>query len=251
MNSFHPVRTGKVSELIVQQLRDSILNGTMKTGDKVPPERELTEQFRASRISVREAFKKLESSGLVTIKPGSGVFVAEVSSKAMSESLSSLLHVQKTALDEVTQARIMFEPSVAKLAAEKITSEGIERLEQNVQTALKRMKSDVPATVEISFEFHSLIADITKNSVLILIVNTINDVCKEWMTKLSRSLKDEIEVRGHSIDYHKRILEAFREKNSEKVYALMMRHLLQVHNDWKRITKQNNLHTAVGRWPSV
>jgi GntR family transcriptional repressor for pyruvate dehydrogenase complex len=92
----------------------------MKPGDRLPPERELVQGFQASRISVQEALKSLETSGLLTIKPGSGVFVAEVNSKPMSESLSSLLRIQKTSLNELTEARIILEPNIARLASERI-----------------------------------------------------------------------------------------------------------------------------------
>ena len=73
MDSFHPVKTNKVSELIIQQIKTSIMDGTIKPGDKIPPERELVEQFQASRILVREALKNLETSGLLMMKPGLGV----------------------------------------------------------------------------------------------------------------------------------------------------------------------------------
>ena len=125
MTSFHPVKIGKGSELIAQQIKSSILNGTLKLGDRLPPERELVESFQASRISVREALKSLETSGLLTIKPGSGVFVAEVDTKPLSDFFSSFLHIRKVSINELTEARIILEPSVARLAAERITSEGL------------------------------------------------------------------------------------------------------------------------------
>src|SRR4030042_2032810 len=107
MGTFHSVKSGKISELVAQQIKDAILKGTMKQGDRLLPERELVERFRASRISVREALKSLETSGLLTIKPGSGVFVAEVSSKPLSEYLSSILRIKKTSMNDVTEARII------------------------------------------------------------------------------------------------------------------------------------------------
>lgn len=86
MEAFTSVKNGKISDLIVQQIRNVILNGTMKPGDRLPPIRKLAEHFKASHIPVREALKNLEASGLLTIKPGSGVFVAAVNSRPMSES---------------------------------------------------------------------------------------------------------------------------------------------------------------------
>jgi DNA-binding FadR family transcriptional regulator len=114
MIPFQPVKTGKISERIARQIKDTILNGAMKSGDRLPPERELVQRFQASRISIREALKNLEASGLLTIKPGSGVFVSEVNSKPMSESLASILRIKRVSMNELSEARMILEPNIAK-----------------------------------------------------------------------------------------------------------------------------------------
>ena len=88
---FRPVRTGKVSELIAQQVKEAIFTGSIKTGEQLPSERELGERFEASRNSVREALKMLEVSGLLTIKRGSGVFVTDVTSRTVTDSFTLML----------------------------------------------------------------------------------------------------------------------------------------------------------------
>ena len=165
MISFQPVKTGKISERIARQIKDTILSGAIKSGDRLPAERELVERFQASRISIREALKNLEASGLLTIKPGSGVFVSEVNSKPMSESLASILRIRKTSINELTEARIFFEPSIARLAAVRITPEELNKLEQNIQETMVVVKSNSPA-LEKNIEFHSLIAEATHNPVI-------------------------------------------------------------------------------------
>src|SRR5208337_2985370 len=132
---FQPVRTGKVSDLIIEQIKRVIHAGMLKPGDRLPSERELAEGFQASRISIREALKRLEASGLVTVKVGSGVFVAQMDSKPMSASLFSILRIQNGTVDDLTEARLIFEPSVARLAAEKVTPEDIATLEENTRHA--------------------------------------------------------------------------------------------------------------------
>jgi len=172
MIAFRPVKTGKISERIARQIKDTILSGSMKSGDRLPPERELVEHFQASRISIREALKSLETSGLLAIKPGSGVFVAEINSKPMSESLSSILRIQKTSINELTEARIILEPNIARLAAERITARELATLEQNIEESLGVLKSHSPAP-EQNIRFHSLIAEATHNPVVTLTMNPI------------------------------------------------------------------------------
>jgi len=76
MDKFKTVKSDKISERISHQIKSAILNGSLKPGDKLPSERELVDQFQASRNSVREAVKALETSGLLNTKPGAGMFVA-------------------------------------------------------------------------------------------------------------------------------------------------------------------------------
>ncbi len=236
MISFQPVKSGKVSELIAQQIRSAIRNGIIKSGERLPPERELVKRFQASRISVREALKGLETSGLITIKPGSGAFVAEMDTKAISEPLSSILRIQRTPLKEITEARLILEPTIAKLATEKMTSESIQQLEQNIQNALKKVKSHSPSTVE-NIGFHSLLASATQNRVISLTIKTLLDVTEEMTLEIKNNLSKRVEISKYAILFHKRILEAIKAKDSQKVYQLMQKHVYQIYEGFKRIKK--------------
>lgn len=239
MNSFRSVKSGKVSELIAFQIKNAILDGSMKLGDKLPPERELVQRFHASRISVREALKSLETSGLLTIKPGSGVFVAEINSKQMSESLSSILRIQKASMNELTEARIILEPNIARLASERMLPEDLIKLEQNIQETARIVKSHSPAPAQ-NIEFHSLIAEATHNPVISLTMKTLFEVVKEMTLETTDNLPKRIETSSHAVAYHKKILKALREKNYEKVYELMQKHVLQIQEGLKKTKSETN-----------
>jgi len=234
MDSFRSVKTEKVSERIVQQIKDSILDGTMKAGDRLPAERELGGYFQASRVSIREAVKRLEASGLLRIKPGSGIFVAEINGKAISESLSSILRIQKTSMNAITEARLIFEPSIAKLACEKMTAEDLLKLEQNVQETTIVVKSNT-LTPDQNIEFHSLIVESTHNPVITLTMNPILDVLKEMDLEIRDNLQKRAEISRNAVYYHKKILKAFQGKESQNVYELMMEHILEIQGSFKRL----------------
>jgi GntR family transcriptional repressor for pyruvate dehydrogenase complex len=238
MIPFQPVKTGKISERIARQIKDTILSGAMKSGDRLPPERELVERFQASRISIREALKSLESSGLLTIKPGSGVFVSEVNSRPMSESLASILRIRKTSINELTEARIFFEPSIARLAAERITPEELNQLEQNIRETMAVVKSNSPAP-EKNIQFHSLIAEATHNPVISLTMNPMFDVLKEMNSEVKKNVPRGVEVSRHSVLYHKKILKALQEKDSQRVYELMLKHIFQIQGGLKKVKLRN------------
>ena len=80
MAIFRPVRQLRVFEEIVAQLKQSILNGRFKPGDKLPTERELVEQFQASRVAIREALRTLENSGFIVTRQGAngGAYVTDL-----------------------------------------------------------------------------------------------------------------------------------------------------------------------------
>jgi GntR family transcriptional repressor for pyruvate dehydrogenase complex len=72
---FNPIKVTKIYEQIIQQIKDMIADGTLKSGDKLPTERELVEKFNVSRASIREALRSLENIGIVESKQGEGNFI--------------------------------------------------------------------------------------------------------------------------------------------------------------------------------
>jgi len=233
MNPFRPVKSGKVSGLIARQIKDTILSGRMKPGDRLPPERELVERFQASRISIREALKSLETSGLLTIKPGSGVFVAEINSRPLRDSLTSILRIQKTSINELTEARLIIEPSIARLASEKMTSEDFRKLEQNIEETSALLQSHLSARGK-NIKFHSLIAESAHNSVLTLTLTTLLDVLQEMSSQIVDNSPENFSLSGSALAHHKKILGAFQKKKPQKVYDLMLEHILQVQKGLQR-----------------
>jgi GntR family transcriptional repressor for pyruvate dehydrogenase complex len=237
MIPFQPVKTGKISERIARQIKDTILNGAMKSGDRLPPERELVERFQASRISIREALKNLEASGLLTIKPGSGVFVSEVNSKPMSESLASILRIKKVSMNELSEARMILEPNIAKLACDRATAKDLRKLGENIAGALTVIKSNVSARVK-NIEFHSLLAESTRNSVLTLTLKTLLDVLQEMSSELVNDSPPGVEIASETVRYHKKILEALKARDAEKVFTLMRKHILKIQGSLKKVKSE-------------
>jgi GntR family transcriptional repressor for pyruvate dehydrogenase complex len=237
MVPFQPVKIGKISERIARQIKNTILSGAIKSGDRLPPERELVEHFQASRISIREALKNLETSGLLAIKPGSGVFVAEINSKPISDSLASILRIQKVSIKELTEARMILEPNIARVACDRVTPEKLQKLEENIAGALVAIGSNASARAK-NIEFHSIIAESTRNSVLSLTVKTLLDVLQEMSSELVDDSPKHLEIASETIKHHKKILEALKSRDAEKVFALMRKHILQIQGSLERVTSK-------------
>ena len=108
-----PIKSTRIYEAIVRQVKAMIAEGRLKSGDQLPPERDLAEKFVVSRTSVREALRALESLGLIEIRPGEGTFVREVSVESLIEPLALLMLSQREAIGELFEARRLLEPSIA------------------------------------------------------------------------------------------------------------------------------------------
>jgi GntR family transcriptional repressor for pyruvate dehydrogenase complex len=220
-------RKNKLSDLIFDQIKNSILDNSVKPGEKLPSERELVDQFEASRIAVREGMKSLEAAGFIKIKPGKGMFVEEVNSKTMSDALFAFLRIRGTPISELTEARVLFEPTVTKLACEKMTEQDFGKLEENIREASEVLRSSKLATIQ-NIEFHSIIAESTHNTVIALTMKTFFDVLKEITLEVSGDFNERFKTSQRAVTNHKRILEALRNRDSEKAYELSLSHVLMV-----------------------
>jgi GntR family transcriptional regulator, transcriptional repressor for pyruvate dehydrogenase complex len=224
LSLYSSVKNEKVSELIAQQIKDSIVNGTMEPGDRLPPVRRLVENFEASPASVREALKSLEASGLLTMKPGSGVFVAELNSQPMGECLTSILRIRKTSIDEITQARVILEPAIVRLASRNRSSDDLDKLELNIRESSLLAEARQSGHAK-NIEFHALIAEATHNVILILTVQTVLDALRE----ITLEIKDgpfRLDVVREIVKIHREIVQAIRKKDVDDAYKLMLKDVL-------------------------
>lgn len=105
-------------------------SGKLRSGQKLPAEREMARKYKTSRVSVREAYRSLEELGLLVIRRGAdgGAFIAEPDHNPVQRSLSMVLQLGGTSHQEMTEARLMIEPPIARLAARRATATDIDRL---------------------------------------------------------------------------------------------------------------------------
>ena len=122
------VRRTRLFEGVVAQLRELIRDGRLRPGQRLPSEREMAERFQVSRASVREAIRALELDGLVMIRSGAGTFVSEEGFDAAVDLLARRLLAGREALADIVELRLVLEPQIAALAAQRATADDKERL---------------------------------------------------------------------------------------------------------------------------
>lgn len=221
-----PSRTGRVSEAIAHKIRRQIAAGQLKPGSRLPAEREMAQRLKTSRVSVREAYRSLEETGLVRVRRGAegGAFIADVDHEPVRRSLALMLHLGRTSHEELTEARLLVEPPVARLAARRASLDDVEALRELVDKQDKAMESGGTGSRQFDLEFHRLVARCSKNLPMMVMINSVADLIVEAISPIDIQLT----ARRQTLDFHRRILEAIRRRDEEASYEIMLAHVLEV-----------------------
>jgi len=168
---FESIKVPKVSDSIVEQLEQMILDGVLKPGDQLPAERELALQLNVSRPSLREAIVVMEAKGLLQVRRGGGTFVCDVVAHTITDPLVHLLKRRPDATVDVVELRLSLEEVAAYYAAlraneadRKILIHRFEDLETSYEAG------DTERNAEADVEFHMAIADASHNVALVLVM---------------------------------------------------------------------------------
>ncbi|MCX7027141.1 MAG: FadR/GntR family transcriptional regulator [Spirochaetes bacterium] len=209
--------------IIVQKLIELIRLSSLKPGDKLPPERELSEIMNVSRPSLREALKSLEMMNVITIKQGSGTFVNKLHPESVAEHFDIVFALDDTLYRDLYKARRVLESAIARMAAENITDEELAEIETNTRKAVGAVENP-KEFLELDFQLHTLILKAAKNRILPVFIQSINKL-NLIMRKKTNSV---LTIRQSTIQDHQKILEALKERNPDKAANAMEEHLLHV-----------------------
>jgi GntR family transcriptional repressor for pyruvate dehydrogenase complex len=218
-----PIKSTRIYEEIVRQVKQLIAEGRFKSGDRLPPERELAEKFVVSRTSVREALRALESLGLIDIRPGEGTFVREVSIDALVGPLALVMTSQREAIGELFEARRVLEPVIAALAASRATPDEVQEMERILEDQAREIAAGRTGLAQDA-AFHTAIGTAAHNRAITRLVHAIIDL-------LTQSREESLNTPGRptrSHQDHRRIVEAIARRDSVAARQAMLDHLVAV-----------------------
>jgi GntR family transcriptional repressor for pyruvate dehydrogenase complex len=223
------VRTSRLYEQIVQQIEESVLNGTLKPGDQLPAERELAQKLGVSRTAVREAVKTLREKGLVEAYSGRGTFITDGTSQAARQSFDLMVKIgQQEGSPHLAELRLILEPGIAALAAVRAKEEDIAAMREAV-AVMERAQKDPEAYIEADLDFHLSLAEAAGNPLILSLIDSIVGLLREQRIKIFNV--EGGPQRGQI--HHKKILLAMERRDSELARAAMRAHLEQVREDSK------------------
>jgi GntR family transcriptional repressor for pyruvate dehydrogenase complex len=232
---FKPLKAEvKIFQQISDQIRDLILSGVLKPGNKLPSEKELASQFKTGRMVVREALRTLEQSGLIHVKRGSlgGAFVKDPGTTVITRSISELINIGNVTLRELIEARLGIEKVVLEFAITRISDEGLDLLKKNIEGSEEKFLRGERATEE-HILFHVLLARSAKNLLFEMMIESIMNVTKSFLLML----KPDINYINNVLTYHKEIYKAIREKNLSTAEQVMEKHLLDINKEFNNLAK--------------
>ncbi len=211
-------------DLIISQIRELILSGRFKPGEKLPPERKLAEHFGVSRNQVREAINKLQIYGILKVLPQSGTYIAGLGLVAIEGLITDILKLDKPEFKSLVETRILLEKEAARLAAIHSTKDDIVQL-KNALSRYEEKLREGDVAVEEDLIFHLKIAEAGKNEVLKTLMMIITpDIVKNFIKLKVCNEKNN----KKTIEEHRLILQMISDGNPDGAVDAMEEHLQEV-----------------------
>jgi DNA-binding FadR family transcriptional regulator len=238
--------TGRVSEAIVHRIKKQISDGRLAAGQRLPAERDMAKQFSTSRVSVREAYRSLEELGLLQIRRGAegGAFVMKVNHEPVLRSLSLVLGLNRTSHAELTEARMLIEPPIARLAAQRAQPADVAELEEELireeEDAHRRGGPFRPTRSN----FHRLVAKCAGNFPLTVLMNALADLTADAASVLDPVVRARHQRRN--CQFHRALFDAIRIHDGDAAHSIMVQHVNDIQRRVARTIKSQHSPTADG-----
>ncbi|NLU53265.1 MAG: FadR family transcriptional regulator [Clostridiaceae bacterium] len=212
----------KTYEAIIDSIKTDIMNGKIKPGQKLPPERELAKKFNVSRTSIREALRTLEILGVIKSVQGSGNYITGDVEKSLIESMSMMFLLQQIDSLEFFQFREALELKAAMLAVQNIDDEKIKKLEELVA---KMGESEDEATRSaLDKQLHDTIAAASKNSIIIQILNILSEVISQDIKERRSEILSDPKNAKRLQRIHEEMVYSLKQRDARATYTAFSKH---------------------------
>lgn len=219
---FAPIKRRRLSDQVSTQIQGRIASGELRSGDKLPPERELAESFGVSRGAVREALRNLERTGLIALQAGAhgGAFIGQGDPGLIGDSFRNLYQLGSVSLDDLTEARLWLASTVVRIACARATEADLAALTANVDEAERLLKAKrYDDKIDIHIEFHNLLARATGNAVMAMLMGALMEVMRDFAHAAGGERNDL------TIKARRRLLAALAKRDADAAVTAMTEHL--------------------------
>ena len=239
--SYQKIKPRKISDVILEELEQLIVEGSFAPGQKLPPERELAKQFDVSRPSLREAIQKLEAKGLVTRKQGGGTFVNKGWQQGLSDPLMSLLASHDESQYDLLEFRHALEGISAYYAALRGTENDFQHIEKQFNAITDaQQQQDVQAEAQAVQQFYMAVAEASHNVVLLHLVRGLSQLLQENVEQNLRTLAQRPETVTQLNDHRRNLLNAIIQGDPANAREACHEHLAYIEQALLASDRENN-----------
>jgi GntR family transcriptional repressor for pyruvate dehydrogenase complex len=219
MGGIQKIKAKSLQSQVYAKLKEQLVSGVWKTGEKLPSEHELCALFGVSRVTVRAAIQQLVILGMVETRHGGGTFVRNLSAIENVDNLHPLMQISRNQdLITVLEYRKIIEKGTIGLVREKVTDQDIAFLEDTLRIMISA--GDLTAYSEADLAFHHHLARMTANPIIIKVYELISEILTTAMYDLASLIGREIAPASH-----RKIIDALKEGSKAECEALMEAHL--------------------------
>ncbi len=244
---FSRIEHSRTADEVVQQIEGLILEGVLRTGDRLPGERELSRQFDVSRPILRDALKSLEGRGLIATRQGGGTYVADVIGQIFAPPVMELIGSNPKAVADYLEYRRDMEGIAAEHAARRATDEDRAMLaEIMTRMAAAHERGDAADEVAIDVEFHSAVGECAHNIILLHTLRSCYRLLSDGILRNRTMIYDLPGVREAIFEQHRAIHAAIAAGDPGAARAAAVAHIDSVRNalgeaertgDWQRVSR--------------
>jgi len=223
---FESIENKKISQVVIEQIQDMIMRGELKNGDKLPPERELTQTLNIGRPALREALKALEVIGLIESRHGQGNFIVNNTENSFFKPLSLSFKLSNGNIEEILELRHLIENYTVKQAAINANAKDLERLYELYECLIEAETTELKSHYDK--EFHYEIAKISKNTLINNLLESTSYLFDNFINKTVRMSFFEEDSIEKLYEEHLNVIKAIEKHDSEEASKFMDLHLRQI-----------------------
>lgn len=213
--SRQPISVGPVSRIVLERIKDAIINKVYKPGDYLPSEQELVQTLGVGKSSIREAIKMLEAIGVVEVRRGKYTYIRQHPDVDSINTLIFQLILEQGSSQDIFDLRTMFEPAYSLMAMRMATEEDIKEVSETITNFESKIKIK-ELTAQDDLLFHYAILRSTHNPFVIRIGDTVLQLFK---ASIEKSI---VRVPDIALKDHKNIFKAFCEKDQGKLVKAIL-----------------------------
>jgi DNA-binding FadR family transcriptional regulator len=222
---YQPVRTRRGFEAVCDRIREQLMSGVLKPGDRLPGERELAERYGIGRAAARDALRSLEVAGLVEARKGvnGGFFVRNAAAGGFAQSVQDMVSLAQAPIESVMEARTEITCVAIRLACARASEADFAAIQEDIDfhTDLFRVGQGSRNSQSV-IRFYRLIAEATHNPLIVLMVDALSEVYRGLLARVApRPNKDIMTVRQG-------VLDLMRRRDAQGASEAMAAHLRQV-----------------------